>query len=216
MNVTSPYTAYVSGQGYLGHLPGYEAPAVRRGGGFQAQVKEQTVQQAAGKTEREPSPNGPGLYDPEALESFERRELDEDTLEELAAKFLKKYNPTHMTQEEYDSFLDDLVEEGILSKNELGVLGYHGIIVMGSISDEPYCGATTVDTKNPNWDTYFSRYGYAKTFEELGGNTLAYAMMQVLWSKDPVGSSQFVKQVEAQTSAYSAMAKVLEAMDRQR
>ncbi len=122
-------TEYVPGQGYFGYFPGHDEPMAHWGDEFLELVKEQAQQNAANKTESVIPPNAPAPYDPS--EAFERRELTEDELNELA----NKYDPTNMTREEYDSFLDDLVEQGILSKNELGPLGYHGFITVGSLAE---------------------------------------------------------------------------------
>ena len=53
------------------------------------------------------------------------------TKEEIAA-LAAQYNPGKMTQAEYDAFLEDLVAQGVLSKEELGRLGYQGYAVVGS------------------------------------------------------------------------------------
>lgn len=163
---------------------------------------------------------GPGKYDPKALESFERKILNKDELKELAAELAKKYDPTHMTGAEFDAFMDDLVKEGVLSENELGVLGYHGSVAIGSAAyGDIYSmgGSMRADTSSPYWDTYFQRYGYSnRSLQETKGNALDYVRLTLLWSKDPQGGEQFVKRIETQNSAFRQMERILDAMQRQR
>lgn len=137
MDVSGFRTEYVPGQGYFGYFPGHDKPMAHWGDEFLELVKEQAQQNAANKTESVIPPNAPAPYDPS--EAFERRELTEDELNELAAELANKYDPTNMTREEYDSFPDDLAEQGILSKNELGPLGYHGFITVGSLAEGGTC-----------------------------------------------------------------------------
>lgn len=162
----------------------------------------------------------PGKYDPKALESFERKILNKDELKELAAELAEKYNPTNMTEAEFDSFMDDLVKEGILSEYELGALGYHGTVAVGSLANGNIYsmgGSTRVDTSNPYWDTYFQRYGYSnRSLQETKGNALDYVRLTLMWSKDPQGGDQFVKRIQTQNSAFGEMERILAAMQRKR
>lgn len=41
-------------------------------------------------------------------------------------RLAKRYNPRSMTQEQYDAFLDDLIETGALSRFDAMRLGHHG------------------------------------------------------------------------------------------
>lgn len=50
---------------------------------------------------------------------------------EKILELAKKYDPEQMTQEEYVSFIDDLVEEGVLSDSDKNIIGYGGPIVIG-------------------------------------------------------------------------------------
>ena len=51
-----------------------------------------------------------------------RKKLSNQEIAELASK----YDPRHMTREQYDSFLDDLIEKGALSRFDAMRLGHHG------------------------------------------------------------------------------------------
>ena len=158
----------------------------------------------------------PGKYDPKALESFERKILNKDEVKELAAELAKKYDPTNMTGAQFDSFMDDLVKEGVLSENELGALGYHGTVAVGSLENgniNSMGGSTRVDTGNPYWETYIRRYGYGnRTLEETKGNALDYVRLTLIWSKDPQGGEQFVKRIQTQNDAFRQMERILAAM----
>ncbi len=68
--------------------------------------------------ERNPGPSpadGASLPDPNQV-------LTQDDWKTLASK----YDPTHMSQMEYDRFLDDLCELGLISTDDLGQLGHSG------------------------------------------------------------------------------------------
>ncbi len=205
-------TTYKPGEGYFGYLPGSDKPVMRWGDEFWDMVKERAAQNAASKVE---ASNGPGRYDPVALETFERRKLTSEELSKLAAELGKKYDPSSMTQEELDSFMDDLVEEGLLSKDELGALGYHGIVVVGNVLDGGVAGCQVYETSNPEWDIYFGRYGYVGSLQECGGDALAYTKLMSFF-KNPSGSDAFVKRAQTQHDGYKIMADILEAMQRQR
>ena len=68
--------------------------------------------------ERNPGPSpadGASLPDPDQV-------LTQDDWKALASR----YNPVHMSQAEYDSFLDDLCEMGLISTDDLTALGHSG------------------------------------------------------------------------------------------
>jgi hypothetical protein len=59
-----------------------------------------------------------------------RKKLTTDDIAELASK----YDPEHMSQEEYNAFLEDMVERGVLREDEIKRLGYHGVIVSSGVT----------------------------------------------------------------------------------
>lgn len=68
--------------------------------------------------ERNPGPSpadGASLPDPDQV-------LTQDDWKALASR----YHPIHMSQAEYDSFLDDLCEMGLISTDDLTALGHSG------------------------------------------------------------------------------------------
>lgn len=216
MDVSGSRVEYIPGQGYFGYLPGSDKPAMRWGSEFWAMMEERAAQNAANPVKTPVLPNGPGRYDPAALETFERRKPTNQELSALAAELAKKYDPSSMTREEMDSFMDDLVAEGLLSEDELGALGYHGFVVLWSpFNDGGMIGCQTRDTSNLEWETYFNRYGYASSLQECNGDALAYTKLMGFF-KNPSGSDVFVKYTQTQHDAYTTMANVLEAMQRQR
>lgn len=154
----------------------------------------------------------------EVEEPFTRKELTKEELAEFVAGLSKKYNPRKMTQEDYDSFLDDLMAEGLLSKDEVKALGYHGLVVMDAkyalTEDGKMCcyGASTYDTENPDWKTYVSQYGYPSSLRDTNGDALAYAMAMSL-QRASSGTAGFIDFNEKRQNSYAIMAGVLKAMD---
>ena len=217
MNISSQYLiTYIPGSGYTGYLNGKVAK--RWGEDCIEEVKEWERQFAPEKPEADPS-KAPGKYD--SNDTFERRELTKDELKELATRLAEKYDPSNMTQEEYDSFLDDLVDEGILSRNQLGQLGYHGTFVLGSLKDATigemggiYMRSEDIMTHHNN--PYYQRYGYAMSLSDTKGDALAYASLMSILYPGKGNSAYFQNYGEKRQSNFEAMANVLEAMQRQR
>lgn len=55
-----------------------------------------------------------------------RTKLSDTDIQELA----EKYDPNSMTQEQYDAFLKELVDKGVLTRDEIGYMGYKGVSVI--------------------------------------------------------------------------------------
>lgn len=216
MNISNQYLiTYIPGSGWNGYLDGKLAG---HWGEDQFEEMVEWKRQYAPKTEPNPA-KAPGTYDPN--DTFERRELTKDEIKELATRLAEKYDPSNMTQEEYDSFLDDLVEEGILSRNQLGQLGYHGFVVLGSLKDATisemggvYMHSENIMTHHNN--PYYQRYGYAMSLSDTNGDALAYASLMSLLHPGSGSSTYFQNYAEKRQSNFEAMAEVLEAMQRQR
>ena len=75
-----------------------------------------------------------------------RTKLTDEEISELA----NKYDFRHMTQETYDAFLDDLVDKGVLSREETGWFGYGGVVIMDAIDGKVY----TVNPVQPEFPAY--------------------------------------------------------------
>ena len=68
-------------------------------------------------------------YEPETIS---RTRLSSGDLAELSGR----YDPHNMTQDQYDAFLDELMEKGALSRMDAARLGYHGLRVLDMEPDE--------------------------------------------------------------------------------
>ena len=68
-------------------------------------------------------------YEPETVT---RTKLSAPDLAYLSGR----YDPHNMTQDQYDAFLDDLIEAGALSRLDAARLGYHGLRVLDMEPDE--------------------------------------------------------------------------------
>lgn len=82
---------------------------------------------------------------PEAVKNAPpRAKLTDNDVKELASK----YNPSSMTRDEYDSFLEDLVDKGVLTHQEIQYMGYKGMVYL-DLSDHGNLKLTPVQI-NPN------------------------------------------------------------------
>ena len=61
-----------------------------------------------------------------------------------------KYDPRNMSGEEYDAFLDDLADMGVISQEEKRRMGYKGLVIV-SYPDEN--GETVIADPAINWMT---------------------------------------------------------------
>lgn len=73
-----------------------------------------------------------------------RAKLTDDDIKELASK----YNPGSMTRDEYDSFLEELVDKGVLTHQEIQYMGYKGMVYL-DLSDHGNLRLTPVQI-DPN------------------------------------------------------------------
>ena len=207
--------SYTPGYGYARYLPGFDKPMICFGDEFAEFVKERATQNFANKHETVLSPNAPATYNP--MDSFDRRELTKDEFAKLTAELAAKYDPANMTQEEYDSLLDDFVEEGILCKNELGPLGYHGWIIVGSLAEGGTGlsgGTLSVDTATLHNNPFYQRYGLAFSLSDTDGNALAYAKLMALLTPTSGLTAGWLAFAEKRQSSFEALAGVLEAMQK--
>ena len=62
-------------------------------------------------------------WDTRQVETVVRRQLSAQEIADLS----DKYDPSHMSQDQYDAFLDELVEKGALTPADTTWLGYHGL-----------------------------------------------------------------------------------------
>lgn len=199
---------YTPGYGYAGYLPGSDKPVIRYGKEFVESMMELAKQ----KQQEAQSTNNP-------TESFTRRKLTRGEFTKLTTELAAKYDPSNMTQEEYDSLLDDLVKEGILSKDELGPMGYHGMVVCGTLADTADFargtgGTLSVDTATLHSNPFYQRYGLALSLYDTKGNALAYAKLMALLKPTSGITAGWLTFAEKRQSSFQALADVLEAMQK--
>lgn len=75
---------------------------------------------------------GSARNDPYEPKAAARKKLTDQELNELAGR----YDPRNMTQDQYDAFLDELVEKGVLTRGDTTWLGYHGLVRLDVDMDE--------------------------------------------------------------------------------
>lgn len=162
-------------------------------------------------------------------EPFVRAELTKEDIKELASK----YDSTNMTQEEYDSFLDDLIEKGVLEIEDLRYIDYGGdLVVPGALSGHSICiGVGMIDffSDNPfdlNGAIFSSTWTGARgsapdiSWRPTNSNVLSWAKNMSLWK--PSGSSGTTAgraMFDAANRRYdivTTLSDTLEAMRRQR
>ena len=178
---------------------------------FAALMKE--VQASREKQEAEEAAKG----------EFIRGTLTAQDIEELAAK----YAPDNMTQEEYDSFLDYLIEKGVLEKKDLKYIDYRGDLIpngqfvcLGSVDlselekgGDPFKNCMCISTWTGN-----SRPSYAAFALDARpdtANVLAWAKEMSLW-KSHGASSPLLDAENRRCDIYATLAKALDAIQRKR
>lgn len=130
----------------------------------------------------------------------ERVELSKEDLKELAERF----DPNHMSQEEYDEFIDFLLDKGYLRQEETLRIGYHGVVCFRSQSEMSACYITDAKDALPY-------IGVGLSLTDLNGDVLAKCRLSTLW-KTCHGAPEAVAAAEDTKNAFQAMAKVLESM----
>lgn len=182
---------------------------------FQSQVREQ----AARRTDE---------YRPQVQEAAERRTADQadsaparktPSRAELAelAELAAKYNPRRMTQAEYDSFLENLVDKGILSKSDLDHLGYRGMVVLGPESEGAYSWGVT-----SRWDvsgmslSQLRGFTGAASLADAGGDALTMARLLACQKPCAATSPEALAFAQESADAYRALAEALEAVQARR
>lgn len=87
--------------------------SIRWGKEFEEKLKTTLAQTSAKQTEA--AKNAPP-----------RTKLSDEDIKALA----DKYDPSSMSRSEYDSFLEDLVDKGVLTQQEIQYMGYKGMICL--------------------------------------------------------------------------------------
>lgn len=140
--------------------------------------------------------------DKSAGEAFSRKRLTKEDAKELA----EKYDPSNMTQEAYDSLLDELVEKSVLQKKEMGYVGYHGLVKVGEwdlVSPLSRGGAEVYTGGMAGFsdDLFRSRYNLAG----FGGDALAMIRARSLWEPANDADGAPTKSYDANTALLNAL-----------
>lgn len=103
-------------------------------------------------------------YDTYEPESTTRTKLSDQDLADLASK----YDPSNMTQDQYDSFLEDLMEKGALSRFDAMRLGYHGwrVLDMEQGLSGGWASATSLDDGDALKESLESKFNNLKGWLE--------------------------------------------------
>lgn len=135
MSIASINTTYTPGMGYSRVLKDGPGGKVCQcwGKEFEENLKTALAQAAVKQTEA--AKNAPS-----------RAKLTDDDIKELA----QKYNPASMTRDQYDYFLEDLSAKGVLTRDEMGYLGYKGMVYLDLSHPSPIkITAPQIDLNDP-------------------------------------------------------------------
>ncbi len=171
---------------------------------FAALMKE--VQAAREKRNAEDTSNG----------QFTRAELTEEDIKELTSR----YDPTNMTQKEWDSFLDALIEKGILGKQDLNYIDYRGDLIPNG---ELVCvGHWDILEDGPLKDCWGGALTWTGSsaaptisYRPADANVLAWAKEMSLW-KPSEGTEHWLGAANRRDDIFTVLANTLDAMQRQR
>ena len=99
-----------------------------------------------------------------------------------------KYDPRNMSGEEYDAFLDDLADMGVISQEEKRRMGYKGLVIVSYLDEN---GETVIADPAINWMTVVPAGSENPAFHpwEADGDILKWASGRLsLWK--PVGGAE--------------------------
>ena len=122
-----------------------------------------------------------------------------------------------MTQAVYYSFLENLVDKGILSKSDLDHLGYRGMVVLGPESEGAYSWGVT-----SRWDvsgmslSQLRGFTGAASLADAGGDALTMARLLACQKPCAATSPEALAFAQESADAYRALAEALEAVQARR
>ena len=135
----------------------------------------------------------PRNYDTYEAETAVRIKLSDQEIANLAGK----YDPHNMTQDQYDTFLDDLIEKGALSRFDAMRLGHHGWRIL-NINPDAFatggagCG-TAYATSADNGDG-----GPRQSLEGADGDLMRWLENMLSWQdQDKAGNGQTAEVIKA-------------------
>lgn len=122
-----------------------------------------------------------------------RTKLSDQEIAELAGK----YDPRNMTQEQYDTFLDDLIDKGALSRFDAMRLGHHGWRILdinpGAFASGGIGCGTAYATSTDN-----SAGGPRQSLEDADGDLMRWIENMLSWQdQDKAGSHQKTEALKA-------------------
>lgn len=125
-------------------------------------------------------------YDTYEAEIATRTKLSDQEIAELD----DKYNLRNMSQDQYDVFLDDLIEKGALSRFDAMQMGHHGCRILdinpGAFASGNIGCGTAYATSTADGDG-----GPMQSLEDADGDLIRWLDSMLAWQdQDKVGSSQ--------------------------
>ena len=122
-------------------------------------------------------------FDTYAPETAIRTELSDQEIAELAGK----YNPRDMTQDQYNTFLDDLIEKGSLSRIDAMRLGHNGWRILDINPDSFAAGGTGCGTAYAT-SADGSGDGPVRSLEDVDGDLMRWLESMLAQEKQATGS----------------------------
>lgn len=197
--ISNAIVTYTPGSGYTATIPGY-SNQIRWGEEFLAEARAK----AAANAEKV-----------QGTVSAPRKELTKADIAELASK----YDPKNMSQEEYDAFLEDMVEREFLSRDEIGRLGYEGAIVCGTIDPNEtgdFLGGGIVYRADINKLPGRNPLALSYSLSDANGDILNWVMVQSIMEPFSAASEAQLNFAKGTSDAYKALYNVLEAIQAKR
>ena len=128
-------------------------------------------------------------------EYFQRTTLTSEDISDLAAKYGK-----NMSDEKYDAFLEELVDRGVLTNDEIWYLGYKGCLITPA-------GMTSACYRSDE---------YGNPLEDAYGNSLEWAKTMSLYvPKSLQRAGLFLYAQNFHHESFTTLADVLGRMDEQ-
>lgn len=110
-----------------------------------------------------------------------RPKLTDQEIDAIAGE----YDFQHMTQDDYDAFLDDLVGKGVLTRAETGYFGYGGMVRLDGVDSKVMVVSAAGQTGNYSQNTPF-----------LGSGVIGDGDM-IEWLSEMMGSTEYSADPEA-------------------
>ena len=136
-----------------------------------------------------------------AYASSGRPRLTDAEIDELAVK----YDFQNMTREDYDGFLDDLVEKGVLTKAETAYFGYGGTVRLDAMDSKIMVVSLVGQDRNYSQNTPFLRDGVHGDGDMV--TWLAELMESTDYSADPEAFQRVKQRCEMYGAIYDVVAR---------